>query len=218
MLRTVVFYSSVAALLIVFFNVLSPTSFYNLRIYNMSTSLTGWHTRATPYQHKFTPTRSDLELAVLRNAPVEQEGFTLALFSSPAKIAVDAAGRVLVVQDADFVGLLALAEKTKELPETGRFRNTWVIAQPTTSQRIDRILLPIQSTDGSGDRGEYRETSVQGFDGVKTHLKNPVGDIQDLPPSLQDIIGLVLEAREGGDGDKDDAMITQVKAILGNVF
>lgn len=218
MLRTTLFYSSLVALIFVFLNALSSTSFYTHRLYSMSTSLAGWHSRATPYPHPFTPERTALRLAVLRNAPVEPEGFTLALFDSPAKIAVDAAGRVLIVQDTDFTGLVALAEKTKDLPLTGNFRNTWVIAQPITSRPIERILLPTHSVGGSGYEANYKETSVQGYDGVKTRLKQPVADVQDLPSVLQDLVGLVLEAREDAHGDRDDEMITRVKSILGDVF
>jgi hypothetical protein len=142
---------------------------------------------------------------------VDHEGFTLALFDSPTKIAVDAAGKVLVVQDSDFEGLVTLADQTKDLPSTGTFRNTWVIQQPITSRPIERILLPI------GD-DEYKETSVQGYDGVQTELKRPVGDYLHLPSTLQDLVSLVLEARGGADGERDDSMISQVKAILGSVF
>ncbi|KXN85406.1 hypothetical protein AN958_11378 [Leucoagaricus sp. SymC.cos] len=181
----------------------------------MSTSPAGWRARAASYQDSFTPERSALRLAVLRNAPVDHEGFTLALFDSPGNIAVDAAGRVLSVQDSDFDSLIALAEQTKSLPSTGTFRNTWVIAQPITSRPIERVLVPVEgSEDGSG----YKQTSVQGYDGVQTLLKKPVGEYEHLPSTLHELIGSVLEAREGEEGNKDDLMINRVKAILGNVF
>ncbi|XP_006460608.1 hypothetical protein AGABI2DRAFT_192262 [Agaricus bisporus var. bisporus H97] len=198
-----------------FFNILPLTlSFYNMSI---PSSLTGWHSRATPYPDNFTPTRSTLKLAVLRNSPVEPEGFTLALFSTPAKIAVDAAGKVLTVRDDDFSNLLALAGSLKDLPDANNFRNTWVVAQPMTSRPIDRILVPVDPEDGSGNRPGYKETSVQGHDGVKTELRRPVGDMQDLPPSLMNLVSSVLEAREK-DGDRDVGTINRVKAVLGDVF
>ncbi|KAF5354943.1 hypothetical protein D9756_005738 [Leucocoprinus leucothites] len=214
MLRTAVFYITVAAIVFVVFNALSPTSFYNQRLSNMSTSPSGWHSRAATYPHSFTPERSALKLAVLRNAPVEHEGFTLALFDSPANIAVDAAGKVLVVEDVDFRGLLSLADEIKDLPETGAFGNRWVIMQPTTSQPIERLLLPDETPEGQG----LKETSVQGYDGVKIQLKKAVGDYQHLPSTLYDLVGAALEAREGADEDRDESMINEVKAILGNVF
>lgn len=179
------------------------------------TSPAGWHSRAVSYPHEFTPEKAALRLAVLRNAPAEPDGFTLALFDSPAKIAVDAAGKVLELTEGDFNHLIPLAEHTKDLPSTETFRNTWVVAQPITSRPIDRILLPV---DGIGDGLGYKETSIRGFDDVNTKLRTPVGEYQDLPPLLQDLVKLALEAREPGDGDRDDGMINQVRGILGNVF
>ncbi|KAL9708651.1 hypothetical protein Ac2012v2_008198 [Leucoagaricus gongylophorus] len=180
----------------------------------MFTSLSGWHSRAEPYSQHFIPDQSALRLAVLRNTPVDPEGFTLALFDSPAEIAVDASGKVLRVEDADFQGLLNLADQIKDLPLTGNFRNTWVIMQPRTSQPIERVLLPVTGKDGRG----LRETSVQGYDGVTTRLKTTVGGIQYLPLALQNLIGSVLEAKEALNDDRDESMIKRVKAMLGNVF
>jgi hypothetical protein len=220
MLLKVLSCAFLAALVAVVFNILSHSSFASLYLYHMSTSssLTGWHSRATPYLGPFIPTPSALKLAVLHNSPVEPEGFTLALFNAPAKIAVDTAGKILVVQDDDFMNLLTLAGKLKELPDAGNFRNTWVVAQPVTSRPIERILVPVSSEDGSGNRPGYRETSVQGYDGVKTQLRKRVGDIQDLPSLLIDLVSLVLEAREGGSGNRDIGTINRVKAVLGDVF
>jgi len=178
----------------------------------MSTSLGGWHSRAEPYLQPFVPDQSALRLAVLRNAPAEPEGFTLALFDSPAEIAVDAAGKVLLMEDADFQGLLNLADQTKDLPSTGKFRNTWVINQPRTSQPIERVLLPISGKDGM----EFRETSVQGYDGIITRLKTAVEGIQYLPSTLQSLISSVLEAKEALDDDRDESMINRIKAMLGS--
>ncbi|KAJ3568727.1 hypothetical protein NP233_g5519 [Leucocoprinus birnbaumii] len=210
MLRTAIFYTSVVAIALVVFNVLPSTPISSRRLFNMSTSPSGWHARASTYPDSFTPKRAALRLAVLRNAPVEHEGFTLALFDSPANIAVDAAGKVLVLEDADFKGLLSLTDQILELPETGSFRNTWVIAHPMTSRPIERILVPVGA--------EFKETGVQGFDGAKTQLREPVGEYQHLPSALQDLVGSVLEARKGADDDRDESMINQVKAILGGVF
>jgi hypothetical protein len=220
MLLKVLSCAFLAACLAAPFITLAKSLFANLHLYHMpiSSSLTGWHSRATPYHGSFTPTHSALKLVVLHNSPVEPEGFTLALFSTPAKLAVDSVGRVLVVRDDDFMNLLALAGELRELPDAGNFRNTWVVAQPVTSRPIERILVPASPGDGSGNRPGYRETSVQGYDGVKTQLRRRVGDIQDLPSLLTHIVSLVLEAREGGGGPRDLGMINRVKAILGDVF
>ncbi|TFK38864.1 hypothetical protein BDQ12DRAFT_682630 [Crucibulum laeve] len=181
-----------------------------------SSPYSGWHTRATahPNPHAFTPTREALKLAVLRNAQVEQEGFTLALFTGDKgeeRVAVDFRGKVLLPTQADFDGILELAQRTLALPKTENFRNTWVVAQPRTGQPIERILVP------ASYGGEFKETSVQGFDKSKVALKEPVEGITDLPDVLWELTGLALEARDG-DGEKDDVVLDRVRGILRNVF
>jgi hypothetical protein len=170
-----------------------------------------WHSRAKahPSPASFSPSRAALSLAVLRNSQVEPEGFTLALFDTgDGKVAVDAMGRVLLVADSDYIGVTMLARRAAlELPETGRFRNTWVIDQPTTSQPIDRLLAVAE------DR--LVETSVQGFVKGKKELKIPVGDITKLPDVLSEVTGLVLEGRTGySRGAGDSEMVRKVKDIL----
>ncbi|KAJ6571783.1 hypothetical protein B0H19DRAFT_1131192 [Mycena capillaripes] len=170
-----------------------------------------WHSRAKPHPSpaSFYPTRAALSLAVLRNSPTEPEGFTLALFDTENdKVAVDAMGRVLLVEEADYIGVTTLAQRVaSELPETGRFRNTWVIDHPTTSQPIDRLLIVSE--------GHLTETSVQGFVKGKNELKIPVGDITELPEVLSEVIGLVLEGRtDYSRGSGDSEMVQKVKDIL----
>ncbi|KAJ7484687.1 hypothetical protein FB451DRAFT_1028846 [Mycena latifolia] len=170
-----------------------------------------WHSRteAHPSPAAFTPTRAALSLAVLRNSPVEPEGFTLALFDDEDdKVAVDAMGRVLLVSAADYAGVIELAQRVAtELPDTGRFRNTWVIKHAATSQPIDRLLVVVD--------GQLKETSVQGFVKGKTELKTPVGDIGELPDVLSEVVGLVLEGRTGhARGSGDSEMVQKVKDIL----
>ncbi|KAJ7484701.1 hypothetical protein FB451DRAFT_1028760 [Mycena latifolia] len=161
-----------------------------------------WHSR-TKAHPSFTPTRAALSLAVLGNTPVELEGFILALFDAgDDKVTVDAMGRVLLVSDADYAGVVELARQmATELPETGRFRNTWVIKHATTSQLIERLLLVVD--------GQLKETSVQGFVKTMTELKTPVGDIDELPDVLSEVAGLVLEERMGY-----SEMVQKVKDIL----
>ncbi|KAF7361792.1 DNA repair protein rad5 [Mycena venus] len=174
---------------------------------------TGTHgTKPHPSPTSFTPSRSVLSLAVLRNSQVEPEGFTLALFDADdGKVAVDAMGRVLLVADGDYSGITALARRVaEELPETGRFRNTWVIRQPTTSQPIDRLFSVVE--------GRLVETSVQGFVKGTKELKIPVGDISELPDVLSELTGLVLEGRTGySRGSGDSEMVRKVKDVLSDV-
>ncbi|KAJ7076084.1 hypothetical protein B0H15DRAFT_790932 [Mycena belliarum] len=170
-----------------------------------------WHsrTKAHPNPTSFTPTHEALSLVVLRNTPVEPEGFTLALFDGGSdKVAVDAMGRVLIVSDGDYAGVTDLAQRVAtELPETGNFRNTWIIKHPATSQPIDRLLVVVE--------GKLKETSVQGFVKGKTELKAPVGVISELPGVLNEAAGLILEGRNGySRGSGDSHMVQKVKDIL----
>ncbi|KAJ6611187.1 hypothetical protein B0H10DRAFT_2057325 [Mycena sp. CBHHK59/15] len=171
----------------------------------------GWHSRTQPHPSptSFTPTRAILSLAVLRNTPIEVEGFTLAMFDDGKdKVAVDAMGRVIVLPATDYAGIIDLASRTAaELPATGRFRNTWVVKQAATSQPIDRLLAVVD--------GQLKETSVQGFQKGKKELQISVGDVTDLPDFLSELAGLVLEGRNGySRGSGDSEMVRKVKEIL----
>ena len=167
----------------------------------------GWHSRATPHPdpRNFTPQRDALAFGVLRNARADPEGFTLAVFSP--NIAVDAAGRVLILSDADFSGFVALAKQTLQLPPTGSFMNAWRIAQVRTEQPIERLFVP-------GDDGALVQTSVQGYERGKTELKIPVGDVKHLPPLLQELFGYISEARDHVQGTEEKEVINRVKLLL----
>ena len=106
-----------------------------------SSPFASWHSRAESLSRTivstFTPSFDTLSLAVLLNSPSETNGFTLALFSQEKEdgpgtrsIAVDALGRELIVADEDAAGILELAKKTLALPQTGGFRNTWIVKRP----------------------------------------------------------------------------------------
>jgi len=159
-----------------------------------------WKERAQPHPtpSSWTPTRLDLALAVLRNSPVEHHALTLALFKP--NVAVDAMGNVLVVQPEDFTQITTLAKQTPDLPETGVFRNLWSIDQPTTSQPIDRLLVPVND-------GEYKQISVQGYAAGKKDLKNPVGDVTQLPDVLYKVFELISHSRTGYERDRRDQNI-----------
>ena len=190
-----------------------------------SSSYSGWRTRAEkfPNSQSYIPHRGDLKLAVVRNAPADSEGFTLALFSNPAgaeRVAVDASGSVFVLAPQDFDGMLRLAQCTLSLPKPNNFRETWVVKHERTSQPIDRILvahvdLPSQPLEDY--REEYTETSVQGFDKRKRELERAVDKIFELPLELWELTGVVLEARASG-GEEDEGVLRRVRSVLGNVF
>ncbi|KIK06320.1 hypothetical protein K443DRAFT_3107 [Laccaria amethystina LaAM-08-1] len=190
-----------------------------------SSPCSGWRTRAEKYPNSqsYIPHRGDLKLAVVRNAPADSEGFTLALFSNPVgkeRVAVDASGGVFVLAAHDFDGILGLAQRTLSLPKPNNFQATWVVKHERTSQPIDRILvahvdLPSQPLEDY--REEYTETSVQGFDKRKRELERAVDKIFELPLELWELTGVVLEARASG-GEDDEGVLKRVRNVLGNVF
>lgn len=168
----------------------------------------GWRARATalPDPASFKMTSDKLAFAALFNAPVDQEGFTLALFAPD--VAVDANGALLRLEADDFNGLAALARAADALPDTGAFRNQWRVRQPITSRPIDRILVKSESG--------VRETSVYGWAKGSTQLDKPVGTTDTLPRPLYELVELVREAREGHQrGGEDKAVIDRVKTLLG---
>ncbi|KAF8064325.1 hypothetical protein FPV67DRAFT_1419929 [Lyophyllum atratum] len=193
-----------------------------------SSPFASWHKRALQTPHPspdaFTPTRHNLQLAVLLNAPIENEGITLTLFSQPTgdgydseTVAVDALGRVLIVSEKDAAGILGLAKEALALPPTEQFRNTWSIKHPFTSQPIDRLLIP-----SSGSATGLHEVSVQGFSKTTRELKRPVEGITELPETLWELTGLVLEARDEaglpGDERRNEVVLGKVREALEGLF
>ena len=177
----------------------------------MQSAVADWRDRAERIRNpeSWQPQRKDLVFAVVRNAPVEHHALTLALFAP--NIGVDASGNVLSLKEDDFFTLSSLASQTLELPQTGNFRNAWIIRQPTTSQPIERLLV-------STSESEVAETSVQGYNNQgEFELEHPVGDITVLPPLLQDLFGLILKARTDYDPRRrNEAVLNKVLDVVGN--
>ena len=191
-------------------------------IMTQASNLEGWHARAMahpyPDPHSFVPQRENLKLALLRNSPVEHEGFSLAIFAQDDSgyVVVDAVGRVLDLpsSSSDINGLLALGFQTLDLPIASKWRNMWMIKRRTTSQPIDRFFYVSDA--------EKRETSVAGYSRTETELAWPVAGYHHLPDVLQELFALVLEAREGyrpdrNGGNADLEVISKVQAVLGDL-
>jgi hypothetical protein len=177
-----------------------------------SSSISGWHARATthPDGADYTPKADALVFAVIHSLPADPEGFSLALFKPDA--AVDARGAALKLQQDDWDALARLsASAISDVPAVGSFPNQWRIAQPTTSQPIDRLLAK------NGDK--FDQVSISGYSKTRTALKSPVGDITELPGVLYEFFGLLQEGREGYErGTEDIALIGKVKALLQDVI
>ena len=177
----------------------------------MQSAVANWRDRAERIRNpeSWQPERKDLVFAVVRNAPVEHHALTLALFRP--NIGVDASGNVLALKEDDFSALSRLATQTLDLPQTGEFRNAWVIRRPTTSQPIERLLV-------STSESEVAETSVQGYNNQgEFELREPVGDFTVLPHLLQDLFGLILKARVDYDPrNRHEAVLKKVLDVVGN--
>ncbi|PPR01951.1 hypothetical protein CVT24_011101 [Panaeolus cyanescens] len=221
--------TTLAFIFIAAFTVASLSQYFDVhRIFNMTSNyglgtspFAGYLERAQPFPnpHGFEPQRSDLRLAVLRNAPVEPEGFTLALFAN--RVAVDHNGHVFTLMEEDFDGILDLATVTSSLPQTGNFRNQWRIKQDRTSFPIDRILVPksiLGDQLAQNYEEEYDEVSVYGFDKNRRELQEPVEGLNELPAPLFELTGLALEARSKKGEEKDQLVLDKIKAILANAF
>ncbi|KAG8902920.1 hypothetical protein FRB99_003946 [Tulasnella sp. 403] len=175
---------------------------------NTLSSLTGWHSRVEPATGPFTPTRDSLAFAELRSTPADPNGFTVAFFSP--NIVVDARGVVSTLDTSDWQGIKNLVvEAVTSLPQTGVFRNQWRIAHARTGQPIDWLRVVTSSTEDLG------EVSAYGYDGVTTTLETPVGGYTTLPPVLDQVFGLLQEARSGYvKGAEVTVTIDAVKAVL----
>ncbi|KAF8993644.1 hypothetical protein BDQ17DRAFT_1368130 [Cyathus striatus] len=182
--------------------------------------LSGYLSRSTPLSPTTPLSRENIKLAILHNAPVETEGFTLALFAPD--IAVTYHGTIVQLQPQDFSGILDLASHTSTLPTPSTFFNAWVINQARTSQPIDRVLIPLGTLSKEPKyeyKDEYREVSVRGYEQGKTELKEEVGGFKELPGVLDELVGLALEAREEEEGEgKDEDVVRRVKNVLGHVY
>ncbi|KAH7100765.1 hypothetical protein BKA62DRAFT_705566, partial [Auriculariales sp. MPI-PUGE-AT-0066] len=111
----------------------------------MATPATGWHQRATAGT-LFEPTAEALQFSVVQSTPVNPEGFTLALFAPDR--AIDAQGRALTLDKADFDTLVSAASDVATLPPTFQ----WRVASPITSRPLDYITTAIG--------GEQKTTTV----------------------------------------------------------
>ncbi|KAG6910359.1 hypothetical protein DXG01_011074 [Tephrocybe rancida] len=224
MLRTLFFSVILGAItLVVLRNIAATRSLSSMGSWTSPFAL--WHSRAQVVplgSSTFTPSLDTLSLAVLLNSPAENEGFTLALFSQPREdgsgtdvFAIDAVGHTLLVAERDATGIFGLVKEVAKLPPTGAFRNTWIVKRPMTSQPIHRFFI---FSDMLGSNPH--EVSVQGFTKESTELKHPVEGIEELPPSLWELTGLVLEVREGiADGaSRDEVSLKKVRDVVGSLF
>jgi len=178
------------------------------------------YVKTHPAPSSWEPKESDLAFAVIRNGPGPQDNtpLTLAVFGkeSSDKIAVDAMGAVLTLKQDDFDKFVALAAKTTtpDFPQSDSWRNTWTVFQKTSSQPIDRLIVPVP--DGEKP---YKETSVQGYSADQKKLQEGIGKMIDaeLPDDLHELFGLIAPARSGFDRSGRDAeTLSKVVSVIKN--
>ncbi|PVF91064.1 hypothetical protein CPB86DRAFT_809541 [Serendipita vermifera] len=174
-----------------------------------SHSAEGWHARATQSTtitpSTFKPKAEDVVVTFLYNAPADPDGFTLSLIKP--NHAVDARGKILDVQAADFTALTSAVNAVKALPQSTEFGGQWRVKHARTSYPIDRILIK-----GEPERGVYGWQKPA--EGQALELESPVGSYTTLPQELVTLVGLAREGRQGfTKGHADEAVIKKVEAL-----
>lgn len=163
-----------------------------------SVTARGWHARAVPHPNRdvFTPSPENLVFVAKTHGVAEQNGFVMALFHPD--IAVDACGRVLQLRPRDFHLITWLTDEASRLPPTGRNCRAWWIAQNDSRQTDSSTEIYARTS-----AGEMRGTAVSGWHPRRTLLQWPrfmLGaprDRQHLPPVVHELVGYVVEGREG---------------------
>ncbi|KAH9486171.1 hypothetical protein JR316_0000235 [Psilocybe cubensis] len=169
------------------------------------------------------PPRKDIALIALLNAPVEQNGVSLVLFTDHTLLS--ASGAYYKLTADDYTALHALARDITHggvlpVPEDS-FRNTWRVRHERTGRPIDRFLVPKRTLSEVPEQEyerEFDEVSVYGWDREKRELQTPVGAYTELPDQLYEAGAVVAEARVGADGQRNEDTLKKVRGILGNVF
>jgi len=195
----------VAAIALITVYTLHTDSWYSplLKAKMSYNSATGWRERATTGE-QFKPTAESLEFAVRHATPVDPDGFTVALFK-PNR-AVDAQGRALTLEQADFDALVSVASAVAALPQTFQ----WRVYSDRTSRPIDYITLK--------DGDAQRSVGVYNWNEQTRTLEQSTEGFTDLPDPIQNILKLASEAAQDGRPERgsDPGLVREVKDILGS--
>ncbi|KAF7795805.1 hypothetical protein EIP86_006972 [Pleurotus ostreatoroseus] len=173
--------------------------------------LAGWRSRAQPHASPsaFTPSRETLAFALVQSTMGFPWRLIVAFFAP--NIAVDAVGAVLVLADADFAALAALAKACLDLP-VPPIMGQWRVHHGVTCQPFDYLWIPDR------DSSELKRITVYGYYRTPKSTNNnyvlekPVGDITSLPDALVDILGLSYEANVPA-GEQTE-LIAQIRKLL----
>ncbi|KIM35360.1 hypothetical protein M413DRAFT_32549 [Hebeloma cylindrosporum] len=161
----------------------------------------GYLQRSEPHSKPLKPIRSALELGVLRNSQVDDEGIDLAIFSDTTVI--DSEGGIVILKEYDFPGIMELALLVNNLPKANGF--------------LEPVASPARP-NGSSDRWDFvRWGGAFAKSKGEVQVGESVGGFTTLPPLLWELVGLAMEAREY-EPEEDVVVLEILKGILGNIY
>jgi len=200
----------------------------------------------TPYEGPPIPisaiTEATVKVAMFLNAQTVANGFNAAILAvdpeilggrksgsgstRTCKFVLDAAGQLHQFLDKndsyDYI-TKTLASQALRLPSTGSFRNTWGIHHEVTCRPIDILYLP------QGSEPKFHQVAVYGYIMPYTDepdmqpsrgplpLSKEVGDYTTLPPELDELFGLVLEACSRPSAEvKNKDLIEAIREVVKN--
>lgn len=168
--------------------------------YEWSSTLDGWHERARahPAPHNIDFGKANVLMASNYSA-MGGSGFNMALFEldEQQKVAVDSAGRAVILDGADATAFDALISKAIALQEKNYRIQHMATCRPFT-------ILNVAASAGS-----FEKFSIYGYRRSMRDLEENAGL---LPDSLWELYGLVDEstARDGTEA-KDEDVLKAVK-------
>jgi len=162
---------------------------------------TGWHERATTGA-LFEPTKESFVFAVKHSTPVDPNGLTVAFFAP--KRAVDADGRALTLEQADFDALVSGASAVAALPRTCQ----WRVASEVTCRPINYIKFKDEKTQQTVDVYNWNERTRA--------LEEQTEGYTELPDPIQNLLKLAHEAAHGAIPERgsDLELVQKVKDVL----
>ncbi len=133
--------------------------------------------------------------------------FVVALFSP--NIAVDAAGTVLVLPEADFAALITLAKACLKLP-VPPILGQWRVHHSVTCQPFNYVWIV------DHDNSNLKCITVYGYRPESINhrypLEKPVGSIAELPDALVDVLGLSYGAYV--DSNRQSVLVGEIRKML----
>ncbi|KAF8073397.1 hypothetical protein FPV67DRAFT_743164 [Lyophyllum atratum] len=201
-----------------------------------SSPFASWYNRSllTPLAdpHAFNPTQDKL-LFLAYYIAMMGEGTTLALFSPERldsgrplshSISIDGHGRVLVVPANDTAGIMALVEKATALPRTSILGSGWSVKHDVTCMPNDILYIPARrslptvttaNTSKQERSAPFMGTTinVHAFRIHEKALQYPHQGFTELPDTLWELFGLIMEADADSREPTDQVVLAKLKKL-----